>query len=427
MVNALEEIAAVGEEKAKALEARVEQIRLASKDAIADTRTITAVATRDLSVGLRNLAEGIDSVPLTDRVALSAPNGLRIMISDVAHDQIAEKLGIDKKYYQRMLVNQPQLLAENMNTWMHAEPEKRLLRMMSPLDDAEGGRLAWTGAQFRLRAYLSGSYRPMDNAQLVATVLPIAREKGAYLTDFSIDEQRMHAKFVTVERDVKLVVAQLAERMGLTYEEARSRHVIDQHEVLSLGVNIRNSETGFAALDVSGLIRILKCTNYYIAEQATRVAHLGRKNKGNGDGDLHWVSEQTQRLDNAAIFSRVKDTTLALLDETKQLENAEKIVKAKANIVEPEIPVFDFIDNFGEGYLQLTDGEAAVLKEEIVRSNMVEGAFSQFSLAQGVTATAKKVDSYDRRVELERAGWEIINTDTTRLLEAGRAAAKRKN
>jgi len=405
------------EDKMSALEQQVRHLAAASRDAIADTRTLKVVPFLPASY----------DAPLTDRVMIEAPGGLRLAIGEVAHDQFAEKLGIPKPYYQRMLASQPDLLADNMNRWLNVEPEQRLLRMVTPLNEEHGSRLSIMQAQMTLRGFLGKGYRPLDNAELVAAVLPEVRAKGAILSEFNLTETRLHAKFVTVERDVKDIVTEIGAKMGLTFEQARARHVIDQHEIVAMGVSIRNSEIGFASLDVSGTVRILKCLNYYIAEQQTKVRHVGGKRNGNGDdADLKFLSAQTQRLDNAAIFSRVTDTVKALLDENKQYEYAEKIQQAKATIIEPSIPTFEFIGRIGE-QLQLTDGEAEVLKEEVVRSNMIEGGFTQFSLAQGVTALARQSTNYDRKVELERAGWQFIEQDATKLLAAGKAAAKKRN
>lgn len=420
MTDATMAVVEAGNDRASQLEAQVERIRAASKDAIAHTQTLTVVDTLSITEALAPEQDG-DAIPLGDRVTIMAPGGLKIAIADVAHDQFAEKLGIPKPYYQRMLATQPALLASNMNTWLKSEPEKRLLRMISPLDDSEAKRLAFTGAEYRLRAFLGAAYRPLDNAELVATVLPVMKEKGAYLADFSITDQRLHAKFLTVEKSV----ADIRDRVQRTNGALVGAHQF-MNEIVRMGVYLRNSETGFASLDVAGLIEILKCLNGLIAPAQTKVRHVGSKKNGNGDGELQFLSTQTQRLDNAAIFSRVKDTAIAALDENAQVNYAERIITAKATILSPEQPVFEFIGRLGEN-LQLTEGETDVLKEEVVRSNVIEGGFTQFSLSQGVTALARQTSDYDRRVELERAGWEIISNDSTRLLEAGRNSARRKN
>ncbi|MBA3645318.1 MAG: hypothetical protein H0W63_04000 [Gemmatimonadaceae bacterium] len=386
------------------LERQVNRIALASKDAIADTRTLRVVGQE-----ITNDSDNTDA-HLNNVILEVNGNGPRLSVSGTAHDQFAEKLGIPKVYYRRMLATQPGLLAVNMNRWLNVEPEKRLLRLIGGHDEASNQRLAFTNTDYTIRAFLGASYRPLDNAELVQTVLPELKARGAYLREFSLTDQRLHAKFLTVERDVKDIAT------GRVLESAFVG------EVVRMGVYLRNSETGFASLDVSGLIEILKCLNGLICPAATKVRHIGGKRGADEDG-LNFLSSQTQRLDNAAIFSRVRDTVIAALNEEAQVKYAESIITAKATVIEPEVPTFEFIDRIG-ATLQLTDAENEVLKEEVAYSNVVEGGFTQFSLSQGVTALARQATNYDRRTELERAGWQIITGDTGKLLAAGRATAR---
>jgi hypothetical protein len=66
-------------------------------------------------------------------------------ITDHAHNQLAEHLGIPKKYYDRMKHERPELLAANINTWLAAKPERRLVRTLDG----------------HVRAFLSDRYRPL--------------------------------------------------------------------------------------------------------------------------------------------------------------------------------------------------------------------------------------------------------------------------
>jgi hypothetical protein len=102
------------------------------------------------------------------------------------------------------------------------------------------------------------------------------------------------------------------------------------------------------------------------------------------------------------------------------------VIAAKENVIEIEEPTFEFLGRVG-AQLDLTDKEQEVLFEEVTRARVDEGGLTQFALTQGVTALARQSDSYDRRTELERAGWTILTSDTTKLLAAGRDASKRKN
>ena len=379
------------DEQVGRLEQQVKQIADASVDAIADTRTMRVVAVNPEIVGLQPF----------ERVRIEVNgDGPRIAISEAAHNQIAEKLSIPKPYYQRMLLTQPGLLAVNINRWFQDEHNQNLLRMVMPFKEGMEETLHRTNASMILRAFLGASYRPLDNAQLVASVIPAARAAGAWLSNFQLDEQRLHARFIQFKRN--------------------TNEVSKLDEPVSMGFYLRNSETGFASLDVAAFMEILKCFNGMIGQARTQVRHVGARKQADESGDLSYLSAQTMRLDNAAIFSRVTDTVKAALDDTQQLAALRNIAAAKEEVIMlPEkLPTFEFITNLG-GTMGLNEREIEVLQEEAMRSRVEEGGFTKFSIAQGVTALARESNG-DRRAELERAGWNIITQDTQRLLAAGK-------
>ena len=78
-------------------------------------------------------------------------------VGDIAHQQLATRLGIPFRYYLKMQKDYPALLDENVNGWLHKEPERRMLRTLDG----------------RMRAFLSARYRRLDNPELCAAVLPI--------------------------------------------------------------------------------------------------------------------------------------------------------------------------------------------------------------------------------------------------------------
>ena len=128
----------------------LERQRAARKDLIADTRSITVNSVNGLSM----LTVATDSDKLSYR------------ISEIAHRQIADRLGIPYKYYERMRQENPALLDSNINSWLNTTPEKRMLRTLDG----------------KLRAFLSDRYRRLDNLELVDHVLPvIAAMKAARL------------------------------------------------------------------------------------------------------------------------------------------------------------------------------------------------------------------------------------------------------
>lgn len=125
----------------------LERQRAARKDLIADTRSINVNSVGNLSM-------------LT---VATSDDKLSYRISEISHRQIADRLGIPYKYYERMRHENPALLDSNINSWLNTTPEKRMLRTLDG----------------KLRAFLSDRYRRLDNLELVDHVLPvIASMKG---------------------------------------------------------------------------------------------------------------------------------------------------------------------------------------------------------------------------------------------------------
>ena len=106
---------------------KLEEQRENRKDMIADTRSL-----------IINSVDGISSLSVS-----TGDDVISYVVSDVAHRQIADRLGIPFKYYDRMRLEYPVLLDQNINGWLMKNPEKRMLRTMDG----------------RLRAFLSDRYR----------------------------------------------------------------------------------------------------------------------------------------------------------------------------------------------------------------------------------------------------------------------------
>ncbi|HEY9782088.1 MAG TPA: hypothetical protein V6D09_18350 [Leptolyngbyaceae cyanobacterium] len=51
-------------------------------------------------------------------------------VTENCHTQIAAKLDIPAKYYNRMRKEAPELLATNVNEWFHNKPSRRMIRTL---------------------------------------------------------------------------------------------------------------------------------------------------------------------------------------------------------------------------------------------------------------------------------------------------------
>lgn len=408
------------------MEARVLALAKAKRDAVVHTPAfvaMTAPAAKPASVEY-------ERQPIDNVILHAASQSLSVAVGDLAHDQLADRTGIPRDYYRRMLEGQPELLAQNINTWFQKEPDKRLFRLLTPTTDLEQRRHAALGTAMTLRGVLGATYRKVDNAELVAAVLPVAREHGAFLKKFDLDERRLHAQFVTMERSIQSIREAVAQRHG---EEAaqlvrdgnvhgRSFSFID--EVIRAGFSMRNSEVGFASLEVASFLDILKCLNGMIVPASTRVRHAGKRNEVD-DGSVEWLSSATQQLDNAALMSRARDAALAALDERSVVKLGNTVLAAKTEQVALDGPLFDWIDHTSEK-LGLNETQVALYKEETTRAVVQEGGQTKFALVQGLTALARQQNDFDKRTELERTGWQWLEGSTADLVKLGKEATRRR-
>lgn len=434
-IETAESRAALHTSNVRLLTARVESIKAAKVDAVANTGALTAVA---IDAGANHPAQTI-----------IVGGGVTMQIGEVAHQQFSNVLGIDKRYYDRMVAEAPKLLATNLNYWFNNTASERLLRMLRPAaytpEEQRGmqfDNVVMQGAGLsafrdqpvmRLRGVLGKGYRTIDDADLVAEILPMLVERGATLQEFSIDERRMHAAFYTVARDIQTIRADYAKAAGVTMEEmdrvnghvrVNGRDIAFVNETIASGVVIRHSEVGFASLGASFVQKVMKCLNRMVEEQSLAIRHVGGKN-GNADDDVRFISDATQLMENAALLGRVRDTVSAQFEEKKIVERATKLLVAKTETIALPAaqPVFEFVGNMGLN-LGLNQTEIEVLKEETTLAIAEEGGRSRFAFVQGITATARQMTDYDRRLEVERAAFAILNDDASALLKLGRDAEK---
>jgi hypothetical protein len=126
------------------------------KDYLADTRKLSMEATQN-------------------GVVLQGING-GLSIRNTAHQQLSQTLGIPKTYYDKMLTEQPDLLATNVNRWLHSPtgpqdgPHPRRRRPCVPqreLPPARQPRLGHGGLAQVSRVGSSGSVRRSDREPTV--------------------------------------------------------------------------------------------------------------------------------------------------------------------------------------------------------------------------------------------------------------------
>lgn len=348
------------------ISAKILKERPAKKDYVADSSQFKAVA-RDTSIDLTFQVSGEARVYTPTPLCLG---------------QIADRVGIPAKYASKMREKAPHLLAENINHWFKSEPSKRMLRTLD-----NGTKVA--------RAFLSDAYRPLDNYDLMEAVLPHAGRHGCRIQSCEITETRLYVQAVSprlesvIEQEVKVGGHRMIKR------------------TIQAGVVISNSEVGGGSVKVEPLLFDLVCTNGLILPRVLQKSHVGRRADGAvfGDADTYELfSDETRQLDDKAFWSKVNDVVASAFDSVRFHENVDKLRKAQTVQLADDMKSAEAVIDITAKRNNLTVDEGKSMLLHLVQG----GDFSLYGLSNAVTRAAEDVESYDRAIELERLGGQVL-------------------
>lgn len=294
-------------------------------------------------------------------------------IQPLAHDQIGGKAGIPAKYYDKMLTEAPELLANNVNTWFRRFPERRMTRTLNG----------------NVRAFLSDRYQRIENEEIASAALPVLRElPGVNIVSSEVTDKRLYIHFVvpTIFGEVK------------------------KGDIVQAGGIISNSEVGCGSCSVSGLVWRLACLNGMKTQEAFRRNHVGRKIE---DNDMLWADD-TRAADDKAILLKVRDMVRAVVDETRFRQNINTMAGLSRIVISgnPELAVEVLAQKVG-----VSEEERGGILRELIKG----GDLSAWGMLNAVTAQSHTAKNYDRAVEFEAAGGMLLDlprTEWSRILEA---------
>ena len=298
-------------------------------------------------------------------------------ITQYARRQLAAKLDIPLQYFERLQDKHPALLAHNVNELAQREPQRNMVRTLDG----------------NVRAFLSDRFRPLDNYDLADAVLPVIQESGATVASCEVTETRMFIKLLMPWLDRELPVP-----AGL---EMGKGHTIFLRKVIG-SVTISNSEVGAGALAISPGIFEKQCTNLAVfRDEGFGRMHVGKKASDDGEGVQRYLSDTTKQLDDAVVWSKVRDILKATMDGRVMDALVEKMAVARGDQITGD-PT-KVIELFGKKN-GLTQDERGGLLKHLVGS----GEMTRYGLQWAVTRLSQDADSYDRASDLERLGGEVI-------------------
>lgn len=320
----------------------------------------------------------VEAVVVEGEVMLDGINGQPFSITPYAHSQLADHLGIPKKYYDRMKGEQPALLATNIGAWFQADPNNK--RMIRALDG-------------KVRAVLSPKYRPLDNYDLANAVLPVLIENKVDVMSCELTETRMY---------IKGILPALSDELpdGMSYGAGHNNVGRDRGKLVA-AITISNSEVGDGTLRVEPSVFTTWCTNLAVMQQAAmKKYHVGRAHEADASWEV--FRDSTRKADDAAFWLKVSDVTMAAFREDLFRQAIDSIrVAGSRPITSDDLPA---VVAHAIEVLALPERTGAGVLKHLAAG----GDLTQWGLSSAVTRIANDADDYELATQLERAGGAVL-------------------
>lgn len=320
------------------------------------------------------------SEPNPHDLELVIPEIGRLDIGETFHNQMSSKLQIPLRYYNRMLLENPDLLTWNVNHWLSESNTKNMVRTMDG----------------KARAFLSDRYRPIDNDMVGMAVLPMLDEKGADIVSSNISESRMNISAITTKFE----------------------GVIKPGDNVCGGIHISNSEIGLGSFKIQLFIWRVICSNgMYLplmVGSKMRKFHIGSKYELNGAGELY-ITNETMQADNRLLMLQMRDMVNAAFDpDVWEAELANMRTAADREI--PANHLETAVDVVTERFA-LNQSERNAFFENLIGDK----DYSVWGLANALTELGNHDNiGYDRATELQNIGGRILTDTEVILAEAAR-------
>ncbi len=291
-------------------------------------------------------------------------------LNDLGHQQLAEYTGIPKAYYDKLRNTDKTVLAGNVNLWLGKRPdtERRMIRTLNG----------------NVRAVLSDRYQRIDNYEVAEVALNILQEVPKLrIVSTAVTDHRLYIK--AVSSDIQLPVP-------------GSRRVGD---LVESGVVISNSEVGLGSVSIQPFAHFLVCTNGMVRnKEGLRKAHVGRAI----DAGLHGLlSDQTKKLQDAAVLSEVRDVIAACFERSAFQSFIDRLGVTTRQQIEGD--VLGAVEALGPTTFGLNQSE----RQGVLKHLIAGGDLSRYGLINAITRTAEDVELYDRATELEAIGFKLLD------------------
>lgn len=358
-----------------------------------DSRIDFVADVRHLKVEVWNNS-GIRIVPTTAQAFEWMPDGPMQMAKSAYH-QLADRCNpsIPTRFFDALITDRPNRLADLVNGLHADDPKKRLVRC---LDN-------------NVRAWLSNSYRVLDNMDIAFTCLDEARKKDAQVFEADLSDKRMRIKFTTQAVWDKIDIVQRSgpqgswfagaignkELMGKTILGAKIRDELPGGSgTIHPVVTVLNSETGHGGFHVRIGILMGICFNVATLETVVTRVHLGERL------DEGIFSQETISADSKAIMLKARDAVRAAFDQDKFKSMVAKAQEAQTDKIGSPTAAIDNVIETG-----CVNEEQ---REALLTYFLRDYDQTRFGFAQAVSRMAQDLEDPDQAGDLESLAGRII-------------------
>lgn len=301
-----------------------------------------------------------------------------------AHSQISSILDIPKKFLDKLVVEDLNLLDHNLNELIKLAVAKRpgqkqLVRLLWG-EDAN-----FPGSAGVFRALLSDRYAIYDNLDTLLACLDGLRAAGLgieHIKSIDLSHNRLYLSVRATE------INALAPELLKGYRSPFSGASGTENPVVDAGVEFSNSEVGGGAFQIRPVIWVQVCSNGLVQKRdALRKVHLGGRLE---EGTINW-SAQTRDAANKLVREQVKDATESFLTpEYVQAAVDRMTEEAGVELAKPE----EVIKQVSRELVYTQSEQDTILSHFIKGGQITSGG-----LLQAVSSAAQTITDVDRAHE----------------------------
>mgnify|MGYP003627986229 FL=1 len=358
----------MGKQSLADLAAAVDSMSKTKHDVVVDSREMELIQTGSSSFNLMGRGENLGEV------------------TNHSHGQLSSRLQIPKKYYDRMLQDDPDLLRHNVNRWLTKADTRRMVRTYRE-DDTHR----------TVRAIMSDRYQRIDNYDVLEHLLPVLQEEG-------------------VKHGLNLKSCEVTDsKLYLKLTSPRLRGQVKAGDVVEAGVSIRNSEIGLGSYVLSPFIYRLWCDNGCGTDEGKfSRRHVGAQTQM-GEQMQSYMTDETNKAVDHAVLLQSRDVLSGILSEEVFNNTLARLQHAATGIqVEAPIQAMEVLSH--------SLGLSVEENQSCLVNLIQDGDFSRWGVCNAVTKIANTTEDYDRASELENLGGKVIDLPSSEWKRIAQAA-----